>query len=96
MTVEKRQYPRVDITWPVTVITSTGPKQGRVHNISLGGTLIQCAEMPGFDDSFRLIIRPPESQYIFATARVVWSYTISNDKSMSHAMGVSFKHTPSF
>jgi Tfp pilus assembly protein PilZ len=96
MTVDKRQYPRVEITWPVTVITPTGPKEGRVQNISLGGAFIQCTKVPEHNDFFRLVIRPDESRYIFATARVVWSDTISNDKSMSHAMGVRFKHAPSF
>ena len=96
MIVEKRQYPRVEITWPVTLITPDGPKVGRIQNLSLGGAFIQCTKMPELDDFFRLVIRPPESQYIFATARVVWSDTISNDKSMSHAMGVRFKHSPSF
>jgi hypothetical protein len=41
MTTEKRHYPRVEITWPVTVITPNGPKVGRIQNISLGGALIQ-------------------------------------------------------
>jgi hypothetical protein len=96
MTVEKRRYPRAEITWPVTVITPNGPQVARIQNISLGGALIQCTKMPDIDDYFRLIIRPPESRYIYASARVAWSDTVSDGKSMSHAMGVSFKHTPSF
>jgi hypothetical protein len=96
MTTEKRQYPRVEITWPVTIITPNGPKDGRIQNISLGGALIQCTKMPELDDFFRLIIKPAESRYIFASARIVWSDTFSNNKSMSHAMGVRFKSTPSF
>jgi hypothetical protein len=96
MTVEKRRYPRVEATWPVTVITPNGTKVGRIQNISLGGACIQCAKVPELDDFFRLVIRPAESRYIFASARIVWSDTLSNDKSMSHAMGVSFKRTLSF
>ena len=96
MTTEKRQYPRVETTWPVTVITPNGPKDGRIQNISLGGAFIQCTKMPELDDFFRLIIKPAESRYIFASARIVWSDTFSNNKSMSHAMGVRFKHPPSF
>jgi hypothetical protein len=96
MTVEKRQYPRVEITWPVTILTPNGPKGGRIQNISLGGAFIQCTKVPELDDFFRLVIRPPESQYIFATARIVWSDTFFNDKSMFHAMGVRFKRALSF
>ena len=96
MTVEKRRHPRVEITWPVTVITPNGPADGRIQNISLGGALIQCTKAPELDGLFRLVIRPAESRHIFASARIVWSDTLSNDKSMSHAMGVRFKRTPSF
>ena len=96
MTTEKRHYPRVEITWPVTVITPNGPKVGKIQNISLGGALIQCTNMPELDDYFRLVIKPAESRYIFASARIVWSDTFSNDKSMPHAMGVRFKRTLHF
>jgi hypothetical protein len=96
MTVEKRRYPRVEITWPVTVITPNGPKGGRIQNISLGGAFIQGTKVPELDDFFRLVIRPAESRYIFATARIVWSDTFFNDKSIFHAMGERFKLTPSF
>ena len=96
MGVEKRRYPRVEITWPVTIITPNGSKGGRIQNISLGGALIQCTKVPELDDFFRLVIRPAESRHIFATARIVWSDTFFNDKSMFHAMGVRFKLTPSF
>ena len=96
MTAEKRQYPRVEIIWPVTVRTPNGPADGRIQNISLGGALIQCTKVPELDDFFRLVIRPAESRYIFATAQIVWSDTFFKDKSMFHAMGVHFKRTPSF
>jgi hypothetical protein len=52
--------------------------------------------VPELDGLFRLVIRPAESRYIFASARIVWSDTLSNDKSMPHAMGVRFERTPSF
>jgi hypothetical protein len=90
MGVEKRRYPRVEITWPVTVITPNGPKGGRIQNIGFGGALIQRTKAPELDGFFRLVIKATESHFIFATAEMVWSDTFFNDKSRFHEMGVNF------
>jgi hypothetical protein len=57
MGVEKRRYPRVEITWPVTVITPNGPKGGRIQNIGLGGALIQRTKVPELDGFFAWSLR---------------------------------------
>lgn len=94
MTMEKRQYPRVEVAWPVTVLTPDGLVIGRTQNLSLVGTLILCPEVPELLYSFRLFFRPAERQLLIATAERVWSRTSSNGKSMVHAMGVRFTYIP--
>ena len=94
MTMEKRQYPRVEIAWPVTVVTPDGLVIGRTQNLSLVGTLILCPEAPEFLYNFRLFFRPAERELLIATAERVWSRTSINGKSMVHAMGVRFTYIP--
>jgi c-di-GMP-binding flagellar brake protein YcgR len=71
---EKRKFPRAEVTWPVTLLTSQGPIQGKVMNISLGGAFVQCNEQPDFNETFRMIINIPHPrQFIRATARMARS-----------------------
>ena len=68
MAKDKRQYPRVEISWPATIITDDGLVSCRSENLSSEGTLIRCSEPPGSLDSFRLVFKPAERQLILATA----------------------------
>ena len=94
MATEKRQYPRVEVAWPVTIVTPDGLVIGRTENLSLVGTLILCPEVPEFLYNFRLFFRPAERQLLIATAERVWSSTFVSDNCMSHAMGVRFTYIP--
>lgn len=94
MAIEKRQYPRAEITWPVTVITHNGPVDGRTENLSLTGTLIRCPEVPDLDDHFRLVFKPAARQLLLATAEMIWSDIFLNDKYAFYAMGVRFTYIP--
>lgn len=57
---EKREHPRVEVTWPVGIITSKGLIQGEIKNISRGGALIRCRELPETDEPFELSIEIPD------------------------------------
>ena len=94
MAKEKRQHPRVEISWPATIITSDGLVSCRTENLSPEGTLIRCSESPGLPNNFRLVFRPTERQLILATAEKVWSKRINNKKTTSHAVGVRFTFIP--
>lgn len=39
---ERRKYRRVEIKWPVTIMTPDGPKSGQTKNIGVGGALLAC------------------------------------------------------
>ncbi|UCG20324.1 MAG: PilZ domain-containing protein [Deltaproteobacteria bacterium] len=80
MGIERRQFPRVEVSWPVTMLTAKGPIQGEVTNISLGGAFVHCLEEPDSNETFRMIITLPDSrQFLRATARVARSRIYNPD-----------------
>jgi len=94
MAKDKRQHPRVEISWPATIITDDGLVSCRTENLSSEGTLIRCSEPPGLLDCFRLVFKPAERQLILATAEKVWSKSFDSNDSPSHAVGVRFTFIP--
>ena len=48
---ERREYSRVEVSWPVGMLTSEGLIEGEVKNISFDGAGIQCKEAPKIDES---------------------------------------------
>jgi hypothetical protein len=51
---ERREYARVATSLPVKMFTSQGIIHGIIKNISKGGALINCNEIPKTDNKFRL------------------------------------------
>lgn len=94
MAVENRRHPRVEISWPVTIVTDNGIISASTENLSLVGTLIRCTEIPELLYEFRLVFRPAERQLLVATAKRVWSSTIVSNNLTTHAMGVRFTYIP--
>ena len=77
---ERRQFPRVEVSWPVTMLTAKGPIHGEITNISLGGAFVHCLEEPDANEPFRMVITVPDSrQFIRATARVARSNIYNPD-----------------
>jgi hypothetical protein len=65
----RREYSRIEVSWPVSIFTSTGLIDGRIRNISIGGALINCKSLPELDKTFNLTIEIP--QYFFPVAAKV-------------------------
>jgi hypothetical protein len=57
---EKRKHPRTEVFWPVSMITPGGLVQGEIRDISGGGALIHCNELPKADESIELRIDIPD------------------------------------
>jgi hypothetical protein len=65
----RREYSRIDVSWPVSIFTSAGLIDGLIKNISIGGALINCKSLPDLDETFNLTIEIPH--YFFpVTAKV--------------------------
>ena len=57
---ERRDSPRAEVSWPVSMITPQGLFEGQIKDISKGGALIQCAELPKTDKPLELSIEIPD------------------------------------
>jgi hypothetical protein len=58
--VEKRAHSRVETTWPVSIFTSQGLVEGEIKDISKGGALIHCKNLPETDQTLELSIEIPD------------------------------------
>ena len=57
---ERREHPRAEVSWPVSMITAQGLFKGEIKDISKGGVLIQCMELPKTDEPVELSIEIPD------------------------------------
>jgi hypothetical protein len=88
---EKRNQPRVDINWPVSMETSDGIVVAEVKNISLSGAFICCTKPLPLTDLFRMTMIGPNNEPVAATAEVVWSnVNVPDGKVINRGMGVRF------
>ena len=88
---EKRQHPRVDINWPVTIETPYGNMEAEVKNISLGGAFICCKKPLQIKKVFRMTMIGPENEPLIGTAQVAWSNAnVPEEKVVNRGMGVRF------
>ncbi|MGD8372039.1 MAG: PilZ domain-containing protein [Syntrophobacterales bacterium] len=65
----RREYSRVDVSWPASIYTSAGFIDGRVKNVSIGGALVNCRSLPNLEETFSLTIEIPD--YLFPVSAVV-------------------------
>jgi len=52
----KREYSRLPVAWPVSILTMAGPISGEIRNISLTGALVYCRQLPDPQHFHRLSI----------------------------------------
>jgi uncharacterized protein (TIGR02266 family) len=88
---ERRQHPRTDVHWAVSMETSDGTIDAEVKNISLGGAFICCKKPFPIGQVFSLTMTGPENEPVIATAEVVWSNAnVPDEKVINRGMGVRF------
>ena len=88
--IEKRKNPRVDVRWPIKVITDDGQIEGETVNISLDGMEISCDDPLPFNEVLSISIEPLNQSVIMLSGKVVWSDSYGMDDGKSFAVGVSF------
>lgn len=57
MPQSKGEYSRVEVCWPVTILTDKQMLVGEIKNISVGGALILCEELPTPEESIEISIK---------------------------------------
>jgi hypothetical protein len=89
---ERREHPRAEVSWPVSMITAQGLFQGEIKDISKGGALIQCTELPKTDEPLELSIEITDHLLsISATVEKVRLNLDDSDKALpSYDMAVRF------
>jgi hypothetical protein len=70
---ERRKQPRIEVSWPVTVVADWGSVQGEINNINVDGVMIVCEEPLRLNDTYQMSILPPEHEAIGVKGKVVWS-----------------------
>ena len=88
---EKREHPRVGITWTVSMEIPQGVIQAKTKDLSLGGAFIVCPEPLALKERFPLTIDIPGQGPLPLNAEVVWSNSnVPEDKIVVRGMGVRF------
>ena len=86
---ERRQLPRVDINWPITIYTDNDKIEGETKNITSEGLYVCCENPLPLNKVFRMSVNPPEHQSFGLTGKVVWSdlYGIEGNENV-YGMGI--------
>jgi hypothetical protein len=88
---EKRQHPRVSVSWPARLETPEGSLEVQLKDISLGGAFVVCPNPLPLSEKFRISIEPPEQALLELNAEVVWSNAnVPEDKIINRGMGIRF------
>jgi len=93
MARQKREYTRVELPLPVSILAGGGAIDGEVKNLSLGGACIILHELPSVDGvPLSLVIELPDYNYaILATAEMVRMEIYDVDgPSIRYSLGVRF------
>ena len=77
---EKRKHPRVEVKWPVTMMTNDGDANGIVENISSGGAYIRTRKLLSNNDLIVMGVLGLKRELLWIGAEVV---RISNWKFFS-------------
>jgi hypothetical protein len=70
---ERRKATRINVNWPVTLITSEGTIEGESRNITPSGVFIHCKKKLPEDEVYQLILKLPNGKQIIVKGRMMWS-----------------------
>jgi len=89
--IERRKGPRIDVRWPVAVMSDQGTIKGETRDISSEGVAIFCDEPLRLDASYHIAVIPPEHEVLDITGRVTWSDLYGmEDGDTAVGMGICF------
>lgn len=70
---ERRKAPRINVNWPVTLITSQGTIEGESRNITPSGVFIHCKKKLPEGEVYQMIIKLPNGKQIIVKGQMMWS-----------------------
>ena len=88
---ERREFPRVRVKWPVSVLTDKNTIQAETRNITVNGIFISSKHLLRLNEILPLHISPPNRQPIDVTGTVIRSdHQALDERSISYGMGICF------
>jgi len=88
---ERRIAPRINVNWPVTIITSEGMIEGESRNITPSGVFIHCKKKLPEEEVYQLILKLPNGKQIVVRGQMMWSnLNAREDTGALVDMGFSF------
>ena len=89
---ERREYPRVQAKWAVTLLTAETQIEGVIENFTPKGLFVSCDQVPQLEGSFRMVIKIPGRPTMNAAGKVMWS-TILDASESGARLGVGIEFT---
>jgi hypothetical protein len=87
---ERRLQPRVEVRWPVTLLTSEGAISGETRDISMQGAFIYCEKSIPLSERVVLSVKAPAAS-MQVMAQVIWAdNSIDGNKDEPAGIGVRF------
>jgi hypothetical protein len=90
---EKRKHPRVEVKWPVTMMTADGDANGIVENISSGGAYIRTRKLLSDHDIIVVGILGLKRELLWIGAEVVRADIATTSKPEEAAVGLGVRFT---
>jgi len=92
---EKRQHPRIDVNWPVTIETEKGTENAVIRNIGIGGAFVVCEKPLPINETARLTIQTPLDQPLVLNGKAIWTnVSVRDDKIVNKGMRIQFVYNP--
>ena len=89
---DRREYPRAEVKWPVTLITPEAQIEGEIENFTPKGLFVSCAEVPPSEGILRLVIKVLGRPTMNVAGKVIWSTIIDTTESGAR-LGVGIQFT---
>jgi len=70
---ERRKVPRINVNWPITIITGQGTIEGETRNITPSGVFIHCKTKLPEGELYQMIIKLPNGKQIIVKGQMMWS-----------------------
>ena len=87
---ERRQYPRIRVRWPITIVTYHSTIEGETRDISPAGMFINCKEPLQVNQTYQISVIPPNHHNIDLACKVIWSHSYTTDGENIYGTGFCF------
>lgn len=87
---ERRQYARIKVRWPITILTDNSTIEGETRDISPSGMFINGKEPLQLNQTYQISVMPPNHHNIDLACKVIWSHFYTTDGEKIYGLGFCF------